>query len=230
MADRWRRWIGAAAAVSAALALSGCNVVVTQTPLFGPADAAATPPLREGLWAAVKDGCKFDERQTVDAWPDCARWFLVRGDVASAFNGDKDGWDHFRLSGGRLAQRFEDEAWEEDEHFLLAAGEPLIGQVAQKSPGAAAEGYFYVAFKPRFDAQGRVVEVGLWPVLCGPPPAKARKGEPQAYRTRKPFSGLTMVEDNCTTDSPAVLRAAARASERFEDDLPTARWVREGEE
>lgn len=227
MAGLWRRIVCVASAFTA-LALAGCNMVVSETPLFTVADAAPTPPLRDGVWGGgVKDGCTFDPAAPVEAWPDCADWFLVRGDTISSFDEETGTWEHAALRGGRLSV-YKDGRWTEEGGFLLVGGDPLVGQL-----GAAKQGeprpYFYIGLRPRFDEAGRVVELSAWPVLCGPPPPPAQPGEPPALVTREPFPGLTMVENNCTTTSKEVLRAAARASEGLEPQAPSARWLRDGD-
>ena len=58
--------------VAAALMLGGCNLVVSQTPVFRAADAAGAPPFKPGLWASPGPGCTFDESTPFDAWPKCA--------------------------------------------------------------------------------------------------------------------------------------------------------------
>lgn len=227
MAGPWKRVVGLAFAFSAGLVLAACNLITTETPLFTAADAAPTPPLREGIWAGVEKDCRYDESRPVASWPKCADWFLVRGDVVSHYDAEKDAWEHASFRNGRLAT-FEDGAWNEEGGFLLVGGDPMIGQLGSEKEGEP-KAYFYMGLRPRLDDAGRVIEMSLWPVLCGPPPPAPKEGEKPVYATQNPFPGLTMVENNCTTSSQDALRAAARASEGLDATVPTARWLRDGD-
>jgi hypothetical protein len=70
------------------LALAGCNLVVTDAPLFK-AEAGA-PVIRPGVWRADVPGCEVDESLPQSKWPACADatpafaqstpWTLVSGD------------------------------------------------------------------------------------------------------------------------------------------------------
>ncbi len=48
-------------AVSAALLLSCCNMVMTDRPMFAAADGVGAPPVHPGVWRSEKPGCTFDE-------------------------------------------------------------------------------------------------------------------------------------------------------------------------
>ena len=62
-----------------ALALGGCNMVVSERPWFAAADALQ-PGLKDGLWVNLKDAkCRFDSAQAIQDWPDCAQPMLVQG-------------------------------------------------------------------------------------------------------------------------------------------------------
>lgn len=62
------------------LLLGACtNMVRSETPWFGPADAAGAPALREGVWAAVDPDCRFDPDRPLEQWPDCAQGRVIRG-------------------------------------------------------------------------------------------------------------------------------------------------------
>src|SRR5579864_9452310 len=93
--------------------LTACNVVITKTPLFSAADEAGAPRLKPGVWLAIKQGdCQFDEKKPIDTWPECAGGAVVKVGELVGYN-KKDG------GAG---------AWEHDP-FILAAGDPRIGQL-----------------------------------------------------------------------------------------------------
>lgn len=224
------------AALAGLALLSACNVVQTTTPLFAAADEAGAPRLRPGVWQVFTSGdCTFDERQPIDKWPDCVGGAVVKP-------GEMIGYDK-KDSGG---------VWEHDP-FILAAGEPRIGQIlmqetvgvgasAEASGGAAASAsasgdgvshfFGYAGVRPtKTDADGFITAVSFWPVMCGPPPPKNAKGEEVAMGTLKPLPGMVMKpgDATCTTASQAALRAAAKASEAWKEASPAARWLRDGD-
>jgi hypothetical protein len=227
-----------ALAVATAMALSGCNMVMTDKPMFTAADGASAPALHPGVWRIEKRGCDFDESQPQDQWPLCSRaqasvgkspfWQEVAGDPVLLQT-------PFALPGGK----------ESDTKYFYVAVRPL-----------------------KLDAAGRVVAMKSWPVRCGPPPpqvspirpapaaakkpdsmtnaewadlqAKLAKLEADSERlqaqanrmagTKNPLPGMKMDGDSgasCTPDSVASLRNAAKASEAWADDDAVSHWVRE---
>jgi hypothetical protein len=215
--------------------LSACNVVVTQTPLFTADDEAAAPRLKPGVWLAMKQGdCRFDESKPIDTWPECAGGAVVKVGELVGYN-KKEG-------GG---------AWEHDP-FILAAGDPRIGQIrmtetlgvsadAEASGGATATAsatgggmsysYGYVGVRVvSADPQGLITAVSYWPVMCGPPPPKNKKGEDVAMGTLKPLPGMVMKPGDgvCSTTSKAVIHSAARASIPWGPAME-AHWIRDGD-
>jgi hypothetical protein len=86
------RLIGGFAALAVGASLAGCNMVVTETPLFSSADVGDAHPPRPGVWNADKADCAFDETLPQNKWPDCAKatpplsasdpWLAVGGDPA----------------------------------------------------------------------------------------------------------------------------------------------------
>jgi len=222
----------------ALMLLCACNVVVTKTPLFTAADEAGAPRMKPGVWLIGKDGdCQLDETKPIDAWPSCAG-----GAVAKP--GEMVGYDHKDGQG----------VWEHTP-FVLAAGDPRVAQLqvdvttdvqasAEASGGATASAsvtpsgpqktkpYAYAgAVATKTDAQGYIVALRYWPVMCGPPPPKNDKGEDVAMGTLKPLPGMDMRPGDalCTTRSPAALRAAARASRAWADKTMEAHWIRDGD-
>jgi hypothetical protein len=209
----------------AALALLGaCNMVVTKDPVFSKADAAGAPGLRPGVWDGdPKADCQIDESKPFSQWPACASGFVVLDDHTIGGFSDQ---------GGK-------HAWATTE-YVLAAGEPRVLQL-HLTPGAdeplMPAMYLYAAYRPiRLDDQGRVVAGRAWFVICGPPrvqPAAGDAGGKQRLGTEHPFAGLTMDSDgdNCSPDTPAALRNAARESRALTTpkDLSGSHWVRDGE-
>jgi hypothetical protein len=210
------------AVLAVALLLGGCNVVVTEKPLLTAADERGAPPLRPGLWRMEDPKCPVDEALPLDQWPECAG-----GAVMSP--GQMAGYDH--KDGKAIWQRIP---------LVLAAGSPRIAQVAMNeeppTPSEPAKGYGYAAVKPmKFDPQHRITLIRYWIVQCGPPPPQ-RQEAPKSDRlpalgTLHPLPGMKMKpgEAVCTTDSVKALRAAAKASEAWDDEHHTAHWVRDGE-
>jgi hypothetical protein len=202
-----------AALALAASALSACNVVATKEPLFTPADASPLK-LHDGVWAPADDQCRFDETKPVDAWPDCAQALLVR-------------------DGEFLTWQADSKTWRSDTtgKILIVAGDPMIIE-ARDTPQNSEPVYVYAGFTPRTDAQGRIVGVQVWPVLCGPPPPGPKGAPATQAATKAPFPGMTMNAkgQTCTTGDPNALRSAARASKGLATTgLASAHWVRDGE-
>ena len=222
--------------VLAPLALLGaCNVVMTKDPLFTLADEAGAPRMRPGVWLMGKDGdCKVDEKAPIDAWPECAGGGVVKeGEVVGPDKKSKGGWEH--------------------DPFILTAGDPRIMQIrvdmsasveatasasggatasASSSPPQKAQLYGYGGARAtKMDAQGFIIAISYWPVMCGPPPPKNAKGEDVALGTLKPLPGMDMKpgDATCTTTSTAALRGAAAASKAWADKPMNAHWVRDGD-
>jgi len=208
--------------LAVALLLGGCNVVVTEGPLFAPADERGAPPLRPGVWRMEDPKCPVEEALPIDQWPECAG-------AAVMSPGQMAGFD--RKGGKAVLQQIP---------LVLAAGNPRIAQVSMHEeppkPGEPDKGYGYAAVKPlKTDRQRRITEIRYWLVQCGPPPPEARD-MPKRDRlpplgTLHPLPGMKMKpgEAVCTTDSIKALRAAAKASEAWDDEHHSAHWVRDGE-
>ena len=52
--------------------LGGCNMVMTDKPMFSVADGAGAPAIRGGVWRDDKPDCVFDEAAPQNKWPKCA--------------------------------------------------------------------------------------------------------------------------------------------------------------
>lgn len=205
-----------------ALLLGACNRVHTSQPLFFASDAPDAPRLRDGVWLietslalAEAEGkpCRVDTRRPVTRWPDCAEWALVRGGVLMGYEkGEKGG-----------EPRWESMA------YVLAAGDPPVLQLATTEDDGKLD-YLYFGLRVTDGADdGRIEAYQHWPVLCGPPPPEGTKkadGTPR-YATLEPLPGLTVVDDNCTTDQPSAVLAAAAASPQWTAPVGGARWIRD---
>jgi hypothetical protein len=231
-----------------ALLLGACtNMVRSEAPWFGPADAAGAPPLRDGVWAAVDPECRFDASRPLEQWPGCAQGRVIRG-------GEELSLKVFDVEDARGRRTRTDYDWS-SEAFVLAAGVPRIQQRACGEPRGlveAAEGnapelsalneavsrlvYCYAGLRAEaLDAEDRIVAFTTWPVWCGPTPLRA-EGEKGPNVTDAPFPGLTVVGEHCVAGDVAALRAAATASETLQaPDEPGEplrharfRWVRDG--
>ncbi len=210
-------------------ALGGCNLVLSEKPMFTAADAAGAPVLRDGVWAAPDKGCDFDQTKPIDQWPKCAGGDVVGGSVMRPIQ-RKD--DDEGFSGGLST---------DPSTFILAAGDPRVMQATITIEGRKGEKqtvYAYLGLEPlAYDAQGRIVKLDGWLVQCGPPPEEddepPAKDKPlkleDAMVARHPLPGLTVADGNCTPRDKAAVRNAAKASKAWKDpdQMPTY-WVRDG--
>lgn len=232
MGGRFRR----VAIGAVALALGGCNIVISQAPVFTAADVGATPGFRPGLWTKLDPACAFDPAAKASTWPKCADPMVFEAD------------------------RLVDPAKPSEAiPYLLASGKPRVMQVHVETPDSGKDalgkaiasqmqGYFFIGIEPtRTDEQGRIVEAVTWLTVCGPPPPdpKDPKGAVD-YATRKPFKGLVIDREtgNCTPADAAAVRRAAAGSRKLkaaptDKDAKTAsapfapqsiRWVRDGKD
>lgn len=223
-------------ALAAAAALSGCNMVMTDKPMFAAADGAGAPALRPGVWRSEERGCDFDESQPQDDWPLCSH--------AQPSVGNPPFWQV--VAGDPL---------------LLQVKYALPGAEASD-----AEYFYIAVRPLKLDASGRVVAMKSWPVRCGPPPPQPIRPAPAAARqkpksmtkaewanqqaklakieadaealqaqanrmagTKSPLPGMKMNEESnaCAPDSMTSLRNAAKASEAWADADAVSHWVRE---
>ncbi|HWE46966.1 MAG TPA: hypothetical protein VG407_13155 [Caulobacteraceae bacterium] len=210
-----------ALATLGAMALSGCNLVISAKPVFDAADASGAPGFRPGVWASPDQGCSFDEAKPAGEWPSCASGAVIMDDKAWAV-GHK----------------------EKASAFILAAGDPRVMQaiadlsdmngsnvtVTEKGPI-----YLFIAVNPLAkDGDGRITKAEAWFIQCGPPPPKPKDGtpasnDPKAYGTTQPLPGMTMDNGECSPKDKAAVRAAAGPSRAWADQLMQMHWVRAGE-
>ncbi len=187
------------AALASAMFLTACaNLVVTERPLFSAADAIGAVKFRPGIW----------DSSTQQPPADCV------------YDGAKpeNTWPTCASPSAPIG---------EAPPWLAVSGDPDIMQFpaalkANSGPGA----FSYMAFRVvKSDADGRAIGAELWPVVCGPPPAKAD----ESGLTRQLSPGLKPSKDskNCTTNSKTALRRAARASRAWASDVAAIHWVRD---
>lgn len=233
------------------LLLGACtNMVRSEAPWFGAADAASAPPLRDGVWAAVDPECRFNANRTLEQWPSCAQGRIIRGGEELKLNSVRGEGDL-----GRSARS--EYEWS-SEAFVLAAGAPRVHQracdpflaraepaedglieardedVSSATPAKGVDewsavdqavsrlAYCYAGLRAdALDTEGRIVAFTTWPIWCGPFPRRA-EGEVGPNVTDAPFTGLTVVDEHCVAEDVATLRAAATASETLRPpDEPT---------
>jgi hypothetical protein len=210
-----------AAAILGAMTLSGCNLVMSPTPVFTTADAAGAPPLKSGVWASPDKDCKLDEAKPAAEWPSCASGAIIK---------DGKAW----------AVGHADKATP----YVLAAGEPRVMQAVADISDVAGQGvtvsqkgpiYMFIALKPvSHDDAGAITRAEAWFIQCGPPPAKPKDGsaasnDPKAYGTKHPLPGMTMDNGECSPKDKAAVRGAAGPSRAWADPVMEMHWVRGGE-
>jgi hypothetical protein len=216
--------------IAAALMLGGCNLVVSQTPVFQAADASGAPPFKPGLWASPDPGCDFKESAPFDAWPKCANGSEIRPDAIMA---TVDPSAVTATSDNKAASGPKKIAMQ----YVLAAGDPRVMQVDLHIPeaGLGQLGFFYfVAVKPtRFDDDGRITAAQLWPIQCGPPPppqtTQTANGNDmtKGMVTEHPLPGLKVDNGECTPADKAAVRDAATPSRAWADNVGELHWVRD---
>jgi hypothetical protein len=215
--------------LASALMLGGCNLVVSQTPVFSAADAAGAPSFKPGFWASPDPGCDFKESAPFDAWPKCANGSEIQRD---AIVGTMEPTTVTASSGDKTASGPKKVALP----YVLAAGDPRVMQVDLHIPeaGLGQLGFFYfVAVKPtRFDDDGRITAAQLWPIQCGPPPppqtTQSTNGNDvtKGAVTQHPLPGLKVDNGECTPVDKDAVRNAAAPSRAWADNVGELHWVR----
>ncbi len=195
-------------ATLAAAALSGCELVVSKTPLISPADTQGAVIPREGWWVRVDDTCRFDARKPVRKWPRCVDSAFVRPTVSAGFN---------------AVQGLNTElgAWE-SYPFLMTPGDPQLIQYEDRRDGWSV--YYYYGLKPvTRDGAGRMTEALIWFALCNR--SGDTTGGDAAERRLPPGLSPDGETNDCIAADVATVRAAVVAS-RGPDDM-RLRWVRD---
>ena len=213
------------ASLAALVLLTGCNLVITHQPMFTQADSVGAPAPRPGLWRlsfGADRGCQVDETRPLKDWPSCSGGMVFGAGTVSYFNrdGEKATWT--------------------TEPLILAAGQPILGQVKVHMSGdikLAGDAFAYIGVLPlKLDEAGRFTGFEFWPVQCGPT-SKANDNF-----TTQPAAGVKIVpitadagadfkvkefERMCTIDEPAVMRRVAAQSEAWVERKGVGRWVRD---
>jgi hypothetical protein len=206
--------------------------------------------------------CRFDERKPMETWPGCVIGFVARdGEMLKLYRSDAAEWrltgrtyswdsTAYVLAAGdpRIEQEgcsmlFQHNNAAPSSEAAVDDGSPTekaapSQEQAEPTPATAesSEGpshYCYNALRPtKLDANGRIMAFAVWPVVCGPWPAKAKAEHSMQGVTDAPFAGLHVVDDNCSAESEKALRNAAKASEAvaagFHFGPIEAHWVRDG--
>lgn len=194
--------------ILAVAALSGCDAVVSKTPLILPADTQGAVMLREGWWVLVDDACRFDARKPTRRWPSCVDSTLVRSDATSGFSAIQE----FSVERG---------AWE-SRPFLMTPGDPQLVQYEDARDGWSI--YYYYGLKPvARDEGGRMIEALVWFALCN----RSADDSGAEAKDRKLPPGLSPDGEtgNCIAADVAAVRAAVVASQGA--DSGRLRWVRD---
>jgi hypothetical protein len=179
----------------AGLLLSGCNLVTSDAPLFGPADLATGPSLKPGLWR----------------WQDCRK--SPRADAALDCEGGE-----FVGPDGRL--RYDDKTFVE-----VAGGDPMILQVPQADEDGVLTVHYAGARARAWDDQGRLTALQIWLVECGPPPPRRDSEKTGSWVTHRPTAGLEIRADNCVArTADAVRRAANETFRRVRREAQVIEW------
>ena len=210
----------------AALGLGGCNLVMSEKPMFSLNDTAGAPGLRPGVWAAPDADCKFDPTKPADEWPKCASGSVLGATTTRPISRKAD------------AEENNTNLNPEPTPYLLVAGEPRILQVAVTFPndkGKKATFYLYMGINPLArDSEGRIIKAEGWFVQCGPPPPKDAKPHADAavgdaFVTRKPLPGMKVSKGGCEPRDAAAVRGAVIPSRAWADTINPTYWVRDGE-
>lgn len=228
-------------AMATLMALAGCNMVISEKPWFAAGDPSVR--LADGLWVMEKPDCRFDPAAALPAWPECAQPLFVRG---SAFLTPPDNRDPDAPKDRHLDVPLE--RWESTVP-VLAGGDPIIVQLHLESNPKSDDSiaippdqlpYLYLAMRAaQRDPDGTLRAMRMWPVFCGPPPAKVARDKASSPDrladetfTSAPFPGIRRAETGCNAESVDALRGAAGKSEAVAaaNGVPPidAHWLRAG--
>jgi hypothetical protein len=210
--------------MAAALALGGCNVVQTTTPLYTAADAKGAPLLKPGLWR-TEGVCA---RQTPPS-PTCVEPpLMVSADRFSVVIPPNVPAEQRNSEIGRIVQQ--------GFPYELIATDPLVLQTNAHGPdtpgGPATDHYVYAVLEPlERDPDGRIIAAQFWLVQCGPAPkpgdANYGASDDEHYVTNHPLPGLTMVGEMCAPRDRKAFEAAAKAGRSLSDTPYRVRRVQD---
>jgi hypothetical protein len=191
--------------VLCALGLSACNMVYSEKPLFTAADAKGAAKLKPGVWVRPKPDCVL--APNADPLPECANAVTVSAEAFLPPPGVKPPEGEI----GVLP-------------YIMTGKDPAVVQIDYNPPKEGGRRWLYFAVKPtKTDAKGKTIEGRIWFVQCGPPPPKGGT----KYVTLKPLPGLKVQENDCIAETGDAVRGAAKASEAWDEEKESIRWLRE---
>jgi len=124
------------------LALVGCNIAVSDVPVFGEAQRSSVR-LKDGYWAIAERDCHYDAAQPVNSWPGCADWMII--------------------ADNQIVRERDKNVLGVEPRLLIADGKPLIAQVLSKSEKSEAPYYTFAAIEPKAIAPtGQIAAMDLW--------------------------------------------------------------------
>lgn len=181
------------------LALVGCNIAVSDVPVFGEAQRSSVR-LKDGYWAIAERDCHYDAAQPVNSWPGCADWMII--------------------ADNQIVRERDKNVLGVEPRLLIADGKPLIAQVLSKSEKSEAPYYTFAAIEPKAIAPtGQIAAMDLWIIECRADPLRSPPGATAVGN----YPGF---DADCRPRSIQALRAAAAASRPHQDEMIVAKWVR----
>ena len=198
----------------AAIALAGCNIAYSATPMLSAADGGSEPFLKHGLWESLEP---CDKPQKAAECRQKSQRFVVTA----------DSW----RAAGKVPPGKRDAI--PSPPYLAASGQPIVVQFPiEDTPEKHDDiNYLFLGLAPlRRDPDGRITSAEWWIVQCGPPPrieaGHAYGLDEREYATRAPLSGMKMVGTNCVPqDRAALLNAAAASRQWATDGVVTMTWL-----
>ncbi len=164
----------------AATVLCGCNMVVTDKPMFNQRDSVGAPTIRAGVWRAEIAGCEVDETAPQDQWPKCAE--------AEPGVGDPPAW--LEVAG---------------DPDLLQMPAPMPSEDGMRTVFV-----YLAFRPLKLDAEGRVVVMKSWSVQCGPPGDSGGKAPDAPDAGRPPLGASAADEAKFQADLAKLPSADTR--------------------
>ena len=178
--------------------LGGCNVAMSDKPLFAEAQRSPTLLLADGIWTLDKLDCVADLAKPRKEWPKCVDWVIVSDNKAVLGSDSKPG--------------------DGPQDIMIVDGKPPLLQ-AKVTTTNSPPAWGYLVFNPQSAAKnGRITAVQVWAVACG----TEEPGEGSNPKIH-PYPGFT---ENCRTASVEALRAAASKERPASNQTVTWKWLR----
>ena len=165
-------------------ALAGCNLAVSDHPMFSAGEQLATP-LKSGLWVADDPDCVFDSTKPRQTWPKCAVWLVLRDNRVAEISGD--------------------EKTERPVAILIADGSPPIAQIEVREKESDIVYVFYAIEPAAHDSRRRITALSVWGVRCG---TEKTPGSSQV----DPYPGFDKECHPASKDAVRAAAAASRAA------------------